>query len=355
MSDSDNLALCRPTATAYNLRSGARLGHRNGISRDTMAAAEVNVLVERMKALEMPDRLETFMDGMDARAWLNQFNILAAGKGWTGQAKLATALPLYWDKAIAAEWYLYLPEETKANFEVLSAAFLREFKPKAAQCWRLENTLRARQQQAGEPVGTFVKEVRREGQRIGLPPAEIVKIALNNLHPTARALIPGTPANIEEILDTPVGRGDVQATPVTGSSGGIDSEQYKELVAMLLKQNAHISSLEGKMEAAGTATGKPSRDYRQQYEPRRGRQLQQHQRGQQLQPDQGNCATCGGRCRDRYSCKAYGTVCTYCNGKNHWARVCLRRKADSDRQVHVNSQPDQYRSQQQHYRTQQYY
>ena len=46
-----------------------------------------------MKALEMPDRLASFQEGMDARAWLGQFEVLAHGKGWNSSDILPDNFP----------------------------------------------------------------------------------------------------------------------------------------------------------------------------------------------------------------------------------------------------------------------
>ena len=56
---------------AHNLRSAARS------PTTTTMEASINDLTEKLRALETPDRLQTFQEGMDARTWLIQFEILA--------------------------------------------------------------------------------------------------------------------------------------------------------------------------------------------------------------------------------------------------------------------------------------
>ena len=127
-----------------------------------------------------------------------------------------------------AEWYVHLPQDIKTNYGRLTDAFLEEFRPKPAQRWEAENALRARSQKPGEDLRSFIRVVRREGNRIGLTDDQLVPIVMNNLLPNVRALIPGTPATLTAILDTPVGRGDVQVA----STGGIDHSQYQQLFDM---------------------------------------------------------------------------------------------------------------------------
>ena len=239
---------------AHNLRSGSTL--RQDPHLVTMEAS-INSLTEKIRSLETPDRLETFADGMNAKAWLVQFQIIAHGKGWVTEDKLAATMPMYFAADVGAEWYVHLPQDIKTNYGRLTDAFLEEFRPKPAQRWEAENALRARSQKPGEDLRSFIRVVRREGNRIGLTDDQLVPIVMNNLLPNVRALIPGTPATLTAILDTPVGRGDVQVA----STGGIDHSQYQQLFDMLLKQNATISSLEAQVMATNTGSGRQDQQY----------------------------------------------------------------------------------------------
>ena len=340
---------------AHNLRSAARSPTTN-----TMEAS-INDLTEKLRALETPDRLQTFQEGMDARTWLIQFEILANGKGWTSQKKLAEAMPIYFNQDICADWYVRLPVDVKSNFKRLSEAFESEYSPKPAKRWELENALRARQQRPEEDIRAFVRDVRKQGHRIGLVEDQLVPIILNNLQPNVRALIPGQPTTVSDILDTPVGRGDVRAACTTG----IDAKQYQQLMDMLLKQNATIASLEGQVMAAsaGHAAGVPP----SQHHPRGGSGYS-HPTGQRFngpsawQRDRGvhrppqhqgqatggrdhrqqryiqPCAGCGGECHGKFNCKAYGTVCSYCDKLNHWANVCRKRLSEQAQQPRFTRQ-----------------
>ena len=115
-------------------------------------------------------------------------------------------MPMYFAADVGAEWYVHLPQDIKTNYGRLTDAFLEEFRPKPAQRWEAENALRARSEKPGEDLRSFIRVVRREGNRIGLTDDQLVPIVMNNLLPNVRALIPGTPATLTAILDTPVGR-----------------------------------------------------------------------------------------------------------------------------------------------------
>ena len=45
-----------------------------------------------------------------------------------------------------------------------------------------------------------------------------------------------------------------------------------------------------------------------------------------------NCRNCGGK-HPKKKCPAFGKECLYCHKRNHWAKVCLKKKADG-RQIH---------------------
>ena len=150
---------------AHNLWSAARSQTTN-----TMEAS-INDLTEKLRALETPDRLQTFHEGMDAKTWLIQFEILANGKGWTSQKKLAEAMPIYFNQDVCADWYVCLPGDVKSNFKRLAEAFENEYSPKPAKRWELENALRARQQRPEEDMRAFVRDIRKEGHHIGRGPA----------------------------------------------------------------------------------------------------------------------------------------------------------------------------------------
>ena len=77
--------------------------------------ASINDLTEKLPALETPDPLQTFHEGMDAKTWLVQFELLANGKGWTSQKKLAEAMPIYFDQDVCTDWYVRLPGEYDEN------------------------------------------------------------------------------------------------------------------------------------------------------------------------------------------------------------------------------------------------
>ena len=259
-------------------------------------------------------------------------------------------MPMYFVADVGAEWYVHLPQDIKTNYARLTDAFLEEYRPKPAQCWESENALRARSQKPGEDLRSFIKVVRREGNRIGLTDDQLVSIVMNNLLPSIRALIPGTPTTLTTILDTPVGRGDVQVA----STGGIDHSQYQQLFGMLLKQNATISSLEAQVMAANAGGGRQDQHnnhpqqrqqgYQQQGYQRYGARQHQpqnrnhgnmghHQRGQhgqdhRQQQSRQPCGSCGGECQDRFNCMAYGSICSYCKKTNHWAKVCRKRLSD---------------------------
>ena len=310
--------------------AGMQLASPSGLPSSNNMVASINSLTEKMKALEMPDRLASFQEGMDARAWLGQFEVLAHGKGWNTSPKMAATLPLYFHINVSSDWFVHLPDDTKRSYDRLCGAFLDEYNPRAAQQWELENALRVRKQRPGENLRTFLRDIRRQGSHIGLNDGQMVDIALHNMNPTARALVPGRPSSIEEILDTSVGRGEVQAT-----SGGIDAQQYQQLLDLLSQQSAQISSLEGKLEGAtskrhGSDRPPPPTQRRegQHYEQYR---QQPRSRGQQHwnspAPRHG-CNRCGGECPDFVHCRARGSVCHYCHVPNHWACVCERKRAD---------------------------
>ena len=67
---------------AHNLRSGNTLRQDPHL---VIMEASINSLTEKIRSLETPDRLETFADGMNAKAWLVQFQIIAHGKGWASK------------------------------------------------------------------------------------------------------------------------------------------------------------------------------------------------------------------------------------------------------------------------------
>ena len=140
----------------------------------------------------------------------------------------------------------------KNNYQALTEALKGEFKPKATQRWDLENALHARKQRHGKDVRMFLKEIRREGTRIGLPDDKMVDIALHNMVPAARALITKTPDSIQEILDTPMGKGEVQLTSPSPQS--IDPQQFARLLDLMDRQTAQISALQqGQMSTAARA------------------------------------------------------------------------------------------------------
>ena len=365
---------------AHNLRSGDRVESR-------IMEASINSLTDKLKALETPDRLDTFREGMDAKAWLVQFKIHANGKGWSSEEKMAATMPMYFDPNVTLDWYADLPDVTTNDFTLLSAAFLKDFRPKPARRWELENELRMKRQKANEDLNVFVKGVRREGYRIGLTEEQLVPIILHNLQPNVRALVPGQPTTIAEILDTPVGRGDVQVATTTG----LDNNQYQQLMDMLIKQNTTIASLEGQVMAASLHQQpshqqqqylhqqpshqqqqylhqqpshqqqqylhqQPShqqQQYRGQHQPHPPRQFRppptqgrynrpQSHHSHQGQRQQSTCRGCGGECHSQFQCKAYGTVCTFCNKPNHWARVCKQRLTGQPQHAPGHTQQPRY-------------
>ena len=221
---------------AHNLRSS-----KGQYTDNNNMEASINTLTERMNALESPDRMPTFTEGTDTKAWLCQFDIHANGKGWTSPAKLAGMLPMYFNSTVAAEWDAHLPQATKDNFQLLREALIEEYR--AARRWEAENTLRGRKKRHGEEVRDFVKEVRHTGQQIGLNEETLVNIVLNNLLPAARAMITTTPATVDEILATPVGTGEVPLAS-TSAMPGISNEQFAHLLDVLDKQSAQIAALQ---------------------------------------------------------------------------------------------------------------
>ena len=329
---------------ARNLRSGDRVESR-------IMEASINSLTDKLKALETPDRLDTFREGMDAKAWLVQFKIHANGKGWSSEEKMAATMPMYFDPNVTLDWYADLPDVITNDFTLLSAAFLKDFRPKPARRWELENELRMKRQKANEDLNVFVKGVRREGYRIGLTEEQLVPIILHNLQPNVRALVPGQPTTIAEILDTPVGRGDVQVATTTG----LDNNQYQQLMDMLIKQNTTIASLEGQVMAAYLHQ-QPSQQQQQyrQHQPHPPRQFRppptqgrynnrpQSHHSHQGQRQQSTCRGCGGECHSQFQCKAYGTVCTFCNKPNHWARVCKQRLTGQPQHAPGHTQQPRY-------------
>ena len=326
---------------AHNLRSR---------SPHPRAMDAVNTLTERMESLEVPDRLAAFREGMDVSAWLAQFQIHANGKGWLTPAKLATMLPMFFGAEVASEWYIHLPQEVKNSYEDLTEALNGEFKPKATQRWDLENALHARKQRHGEDVRMFLKEVRREGTWIGLADNKMVDIALNNMVPAARALITRTPDSIQEILDTPMGKGEVQLTSPSPQS--IDPEHFARLLDLMDKQTAQISALQ--QGQTSTATRAPHTHVTSHHQPpqQRSRYYDQSHQGQghqgagyQPPPRQpssrrhgnnGSCYACGGECRQRSDCPAQGVTCSYCGKLNHLYVVCLRRLQQPQQQDRYN-------------------
>ena len=297
--------------------------------------ASINTLTECMKALESPDRMPTFTEGADAKAWLCQFDIHANGKGWTSPAKLAGMLPMYFNSTVAAEWYAHLPQATKDNFQLLREALIEEYRPKAARRWEAENTLRGRKQRHSEEVCDFVKEVRRTGQLIGLGEETLVNIVLNNLLPAARAMITTMPANLDEILATPVGKGEVPLAS-TSAMPGVSNEQFARLLDVLDKQSAQIASLQQSQAVNNIQPTDQTRQGDNRHQPsyhnppRHNNQPLRHFNSSSQPPrrhgnGQGSCYACGGDCRQRSECPAQGVTCTYCGGQNHLFVMCFRR------------------------------
>ena len=73
--------------------AGMQLASPSGLPSSNNMVASINSLTEKMKALETPDRLASFQEGVEARAWLGQFEVLAHGKGWNSSDILPDNFP----------------------------------------------------------------------------------------------------------------------------------------------------------------------------------------------------------------------------------------------------------------------
>ena len=183
-SPSSNLLLSTADFGSPRLHAVVQLASPSGLPSSNSMVASINSLTEKMKALETSDRLASFQEGMDARAWLGQFEVLAHGKGWNTSPKMAATLPLYFHINISSDWFVHLLDDTKRSYDQLCEAFLDEYSPRAAQQWELENTLRVRKQRPGENLRTFLRDIRWQGRHIGLNEGQMVDIALHNMNPT---------------------------------------------------------------------------------------------------------------------------------------------------------------------------
>ena len=148
-------------------------------------------------------------------------------------------------------------------------------------------------------------------------------------------MITTTPATVDEILATPVGKGEVPLAS-TSAMPGVSNEQSACLLDVLDKQSAQIASLQQSQAVNNIQPTDQTRQGDNRHQPsyhnptRHNNQPQRHFNSSSQPPrrhsyGQGSCYACGGNCRQRSECPAQGVTCTYCGGQNHLFVMCFRR------------------------------
>lgn len=141
----------------------------------------------RMAALKASIHIDPFDGTQDPNQWLDTFNLYSNALELNENQKVA-AFPLT-VSASTKLWYQTLPAATKANYDLLTAAFLTRYTPHTTEKWAQVSLVFSLTQRPTETIMSFIDKVRNQAAMAQLPEEQQLQAVLKGLQPQARTLI----------------------------------------------------------------------------------------------------------------------------------------------------------------------
>lgn len=302
----------------------------------------------------------------DADEWLEMFeNFCKINKLSEDRQQATFAMYL---KDTAKTWYRHLPCEIKDNFARVIAAFRERFN--GSDGLQPDMVILTLQQHANESVSEYISRVMNQTLRLGLSQSVVASLAVKGLRTELRNIVMPQQGlvTLEAVRRaatlaerTVNAQMTVQHKVVAAveSPNAIDvatltnkvTEQVIAALSSKLNLNKNADQIWGYSQPHYNQLAQPStqmlgrqQPYSQQFErvyqpapasqhsqpsPTYGHEgLGQHQRHERRR-NRKPCIRCGGRdCSSKTTCSAFGVVCNYCKGRNHFTETCLRKKND---------------------------
>ena len=125
-------------------------------------------------------------DSEDVRDFLSNYARVADICGWSRE-KSCRALPLHL-KGPASAWFNSLPDRDDLTFDQLAKALEKQYASGASK-WQLTQILDERKQREGETINSYTTDIRKQCNRLNLPPAECLKHFVRGLKEEIRSYV----------------------------------------------------------------------------------------------------------------------------------------------------------------------
>jgi hypothetical protein len=273
---------------------------------------EVDLITTEEVIMAMPQiSISPFHGNPGERAdeWLVWFNNFADVHGHNAD-KRCKMLPFYLrDHAVA--WFSSLQADTKGNYESLTAALKDRFN--GSDGLDTNMALLSLQQQHGESCAHYFTRILKVTNGQSYSEDLLCSVAIKGLSGQVKAIV--MPQNVKTLEELRKAATLAERT-IAATSGSINAaSNFPNIVGQQLEK---ISQRLEAIELRGQESEMPKPTWS------RTRGLRDRQR---QNDDKIACKRCEGKfSHSLQDCPAFGKICLFCNGRNHFSETCYKRK-----------------------------
>ena len=287
-------------------------------------------------------------DTEEAGAWLDKYLYIGADEKWD-EAKQFGKFPRHLEGA-AWTWYQHLPDNERASFATVKAAFRRRFIPTEGSRQLNVQLLQSLKLEPGETIEQFVDKVRKYSTVLNKTEQDVMDHVQNGLPQRLRAeIVKKDPANLQELikharlcmsLDTPsVHFVDSQPSltqtmePVVHAIERL-TERIQSLEASRQSRDStrdsrhhHRSHSQDRSSSRSHSRDRDHSHFRKNYGNSSNRNYrasnQNHRQNNQRSSEV--CTRCNKAGHPQYRCRFRDRNCNYCNKQGHIAAACWNK------------------------------